>query len=87
MIIRVYGKNYKAKQNLAFPAKKLVLQFLDEVKKQSSVKGMGEFYTSVVVMMYVVSSSILKELSVDNLSVLYKNMELDAGDAGGKSSR
>lgn len=74
MYIRVYGKNYKARQSLSVPARSLIMQFLDQVKKQSKVKGMEEFYTAVIVMMYVISSSILKELSVKNLSDLYKDI-------------
>lgn len=67
MIIRIYGTNYRIGNNLAMSAKTTVRKILESVRVQSKLKGVEKYYTAFVVMMYVVSSSILKELNAERI--------------------
>lgn len=67
MIIRAYGKNYKVNSNLAMSSKKMILSILNKVREQASVKGIDEYYVAFVIMMYAISSTILSELSEENI--------------------
>lgn len=72
MIIHIYGKNYKLDPALASTAKNAINQILNQVKKQSGEKGIGRFYIAFVIMMYVISLSILEQLSPSALKELEK---------------
>ena len=75
MIIRVYGKNYKISQNLAVSTKTTIQKILENVKQESELRGYEKYYTAFIVMMYVVSSSILRELNTDNIMEIVKEIE------------
>lgn len=75
MIIRLYGKNYKISQNLAMSAKTTIRKILESVRVQSKLHGLEKYYTAFVVMMYVVSSSILKELNSDSIKEIVTELE------------
>ena len=75
MIIRLYGKNYKISQNLAMSAKTTIRKILESVRVQSKLHGIEKYYTAFVVMMYVVSSSILKELNSDSIKEIVTELE------------
>ena len=77
MIIRIYGTNYKIDQNLALSVKSTIRQILGNVKTQAELKHFEKYYTAFVVMMYVISSTILKELSRDSIQAIIESNEAD----------
>ena len=85
MIIRVYGKNYKISQNLAVSTKTTIQKILENVKQESELRGYEKYYIAFIVMMYVVSSSILKELNTDNIKEIVNEIAKSEEDACGKS--
>lgn len=77
MIVKIFNKSYRMDQALAMSAKKVVLQILEKVRSESELHGIGKYYTAFVIMMYVVSASILRELNPDRVMEI-----LDKGDKG-----
>ncbi len=63
MIIKVHNKKYKIKSAMATSSKILISKILENIRMNSEMHGMPEYYIAFVVMMYTVSSSILKKLT------------------------
>lgn len=63
MKIRIYGKRYNVNKKLAASSKRTIQQILEKVRLESDLRGISEYYVAFVVMMYVISSSILHEMT------------------------
>lgn len=94
MTLHIRGKDYEANSALMTAAKRLVRDFLDGVQQESEAAGVKRFYTAVVLMMYVVSSSILGQMGpralreITNAAGEKEKEAIDSvqGKFGGKAS-
>lgn len=74
MIIRIYGKNYKIKKNMAVSAKTTIRKILEKVRTESKLKKLEEYYVAFVVMMYVTSAAILRETNVKSIEEIVEEI-------------
>lgn len=86
MIIRLYGTNYRIDQNLAMSAKTTIRKILESVRVQSKLRGIEKYYTAFVVMMYVTSSSILRELNADRIKEIVSEIKAEEEKGNGESA-
>lgn len=75
MIIRLYKKNYRLKQNTAASAKKMVKEIFNQVRIAADVKGVPEFYTAFIIMVYITSASILQELGPEKIRKILEEIQ------------
>ena len=86
MIIRLYGTNYRIDQNLAMSAKTTRRKILESVRVQSKLRGIEKYYTAFVVMMYVTSSSILRELNADRIREIVSEIKAEEKKEAGEET-
>lgn len=75
MIVKIYGENYKLNPNTAASAKKVVKQIFDTVRLHASINDLPGFFTAFVIMTYIISASILQELSSENIKNIAERLE------------
>lgn len=75
MIIEIYNKKYKINTTLAASAKRAIRNILKKARIEAELRGMADYYTVFVIMMYTVSSSILSELNTDNIKNILEEIE------------
>lgn len=63
MIIKIHRQKYKIKSSMATSSKILISRILENVRMNSEMHGIPEYYIAFVIMMYTISSSILKKLT------------------------
>ena len=75
MIVRIFGSNYKLDNNLASLVKTSVYDILNQAKLKADENGRPQFYTTYVIMMYVVSSAILKQMNTENIKEIVQEIQ------------
>lgn len=74
MKIRIYGTEYSPEPLMMKSAKKIIEDLLLKIKMTEDEKGLPGYYLAFIIMMYFVSSSILKQTSVKQIKkILVKN--------------
>lgn len=70
MIIHIYNRKYRLKENTAASAKKVVKQLFDHVRINSELYDIQDFFVAFVITIYIFSSSILRELDPERIKAI-----------------
>lgn len=83
-LYRIYGKTYKVKSYIDDATSLVVKDMVNHIRQQTKKMSMEGFYTVFLITMYLISSSILKELSDGNIQSIIREK---SGQATGKQPK
>ena len=77
MIIHIGKNEYRINNSFVSSSKNLLLRILRKVKEESNIRGVGEYYITFIIMMYVASSTILNELTPEKIKEAVEDANKD----------
>ena len=77
MIIHIGKNEYRINNSFVSSSKNLLLRILRKVKEESNIRGVSEYYITLIIMMYVASSTILNELTPEKIKEAVEDANKD----------
>lgn len=70
MIIHIYNRQYRLKENTAASARRVVKQLFDHVRINTDLYDIPDFFAAFVITTYIFSSSILRQLDPEKIKAI-----------------
>lgn len=75
MLIKIYDKCYRINPDFTASSRRIIHKLLKQIRVESKLRGLNNYYLTFVIMMYSISASILKDVNPEQLTEAIQKAE------------